>query len=98
MVASFFQFALLLLVSATSVEGFATTNHGQIQQRNLLLEARPKPEMETDNDTVDQTVGMDRRRAITATGLAAMSLWLGDTFGTDNLASKWAANAAEEAS
>ena len=42
--------------------------------------------------------GMDRRRAITATGLAIASLWLGDTLGTDNMASKWAASAAEEAS
>ena len=97
MIASIFQLALLLLVSATIVEGFATTNHGRT---NLVLDAKSKPETETDNgqEVVDNTVGMDRRRAITATGLAAMSLWLGDTFGTNNPASQWVANAAEEAS
>lgn len=40
---------------------------------------------------------MDRRRALTATGMAMMSLWLGDTFGADNIASQWAMSAASAA-
>jgi protochlorophyllide reductase len=41
---------------------------------------------------------MDRRQTLKATGLAMLSLWLTDNFGTDNAASKWVASAAEEAS
>lgn len=106
MVASVFRFALLLLASA-KVEGFVTTKTsstsnwrgqiGSIERRDSLLEARPTPN-DDEQEIVGEAGGVDRRRALTATGLAAMSLWLGDSFGSNNPASKWAASAAEEAS
>ncbi len=102
MVASIFRFTLLLLVS-TNAEGFVTTKSGSssklqiasIQRKDSLLEAVPKND---NNEQEIETGGIDRRRALTATGLAIASLWLGDTFGIDNPAAKWAANAAEDAS
>ena len=81
------------------------------KMQSSLLRARLTQNDEIENESDDDTStaamggvgsrearGMDRRRALTATGLAAFSLWLGDTFGADNVASKWVASAAEEAS
>mmetsp|Transcript_15906 Transcript_15906/g.36674 ORF Transcript_15906/g.36674 Transcript_15906/m.36674 type:complete len:457 (+) Transcript_15906:219-1589(+) len=50
-----------------------------------------------DSQGQESVGGMDRRRAMKATGMAMLSLWLGDTFGSESLPSKWAAFAAEEA-
>jgi protochlorophyllide reductase len=79
-----------------------------IVRRESLLKVRLARKNDDDDDEIEEgndigldareAGGMDRRRALTATGLAMMSLWLGDTFGNDNVASKWAASAAEEAS
>jgi protochlorophyllide reductase len=110
MVASVLRFALLLLLlflASVDVEGFVPTTkrsspNWQISSiggaRESLLKARLDQTNEDDQDDEGEAGGIDRRRALTATGLAIASLWLGDTFGTDNVASKWAASAAEEAS
>lgn len=108
MVASILRFALLLLASVVDVEGFVPTkssssSNWQISsiggaRESVLLKARLQKTTDDDQNDEGEAGGIDRRRALTATGLAMASLWLGDTFGTDNLASKWAASAAEEAS
>lgn len=112
MVVSVFRFAILLL-AGVQVEGFVNTGFksgGQTgsmarTESPLTVHLAQKNYGDAENDEGDDAFigpneagGMDRRRAITATGLAMMSLWLGDTLGTDNLATKWAASAAEEAS
>jgi len=88
--------------TATLVGGIEESSQiGSIVRRKFLLQARlPQNNVDDENDEVNAigAGGMDRRQSLTATGLAMMSLWLGDTFGTDNAASKWAASAAEEAS
>jgi protochlorophyllide reductase len=110
MVASVLRFSLLLLASVVDVEGFVPTtksssssSNWQISSiiggtRESMLKARLQQTTDDDQNDEREVGGMDRRRALTATGLAMASLWLGDTFGTDNVASKWAASAAEEAS
>ncbi len=94
-------------MASVNVEGFVATKSGRnskygqigsIHRRDSLLEAQPTPNNEGDDENISVAGGIDRRRALAATGLAVASLWLGDTFGTDNPAAKWAANAAEEAS
>mmetsp|Transcript_9630 Transcript_9630/g.20865 ORF Transcript_9630/g.20865 Transcript_9630/m.20865 type:complete len:463 (-) Transcript_9630:57-1445(-) len=70
--------------------------------RESFFDARATQSDDTDiiastNNTHKTDGGMDRRRAIKATGMAMLSLWLGDTLGSDSLPSKWAASAAEEA-
>jgi protochlorophyllide reductase len=67
------------------------TRNGFVQSR--LEERKTVDESENDKDNHD---GINRRRALTSTGVAMLSIWLGDAIGKDNIASKWVASAAEE--
>ena len=77
--------------------------HKSFNTRNGLVQSRLEErktvtdESEYDEDKHDVVVGtLNRRRALTSTGVAMLSLWIGDTIGKDNIASKWVASAAEE--
>jgi len=99
MVTYVLPFLLLLLASVVGVEGFVPAPKSTPgSTRETVLSARQQQTHDGEQDDGGETGGITRRRALTATGLAVASLWLGDTFGIDSAASKWAAAAAGEAS
>jgi len=76
------------------------TQNGLIQSRLSLKREegeglKPVDKSEKDDENHDAVAGMNRRRALTSTGMAMVSLWIGDAIGTDNIVSKWAMAAAE---
>ena len=114
MISSAFLFVAVLLVIGVAVNGFVPQTTGPQSRPGTIglcngLSARKRAngiEVDSKNDdigtretaNVESGSGMDRRRAMKSTGLAILSLWLGDAFGNDNPASKWAASAAQEES
>lgn len=96
---TFIRSTLLLLLVGTIVDGFvqntrtgSTTRIHNGMTRELVLNAQSSSEDDQEEP------GMDRRKALKATSMAMLSLWLGDTLGSKSLPSQWAAFAAQEAS